>query len=74
VANLCWRSSFRPPQINTFTSALYGTSGLSSQLILCGLALGIWALVRFPDRWLGIVLAYAGGVVATFSGALGPLT
>jgi hypothetical protein len=36
-----------------------------------GLALGIWALVRFKQRWTAILLMGLGGIVASFSFACG---
>ena len=36
-----------------------------------GLALGIWALVRFKQRWTAILMMGLGGIVASFSFACG---
>jgi hypothetical protein len=42
-------------------------------LSVCATVVAIWALARWPDTWLGLLLACGAGVVAAFSFASGLL-
>ncbi|GAC1443932.1 MAG: hypothetical protein NVSMB52_02770 [Chloroflexota bacterium] len=49
----------------------YGDAALPIGFTQLGMALAIWALVRFPGRRVGIALAASGGILGTFSGGGG---
>lgn len=49
----------------------YGDAGLPIGFNQLGLALGVWALVRFDGRWRGILVAALAGAMGTLSGGGG---
>lgn len=55
---------FSPSQISVYE---YDFPALQTGFCQVGLVLGIWALLRFPDRWFGISLAGLGMVMACWS-------
>jgi hypothetical protein len=59
---------FSVSQISIFEQDLQALMTGFSQL---GMALGIWALVRFPSRWFGALLAILAALIASFSFASG---
>ena len=61
---------FSPSQLSIYEFAF---TTLSQGLGQLGLALGIWGLIRFPNRWLAILLMIFGGFLASWSWGGGPL-
>jgi hypothetical protein len=61
---------FSTSQISTFEFDWYTIMVNLSQL---GLVFGIWGLVRFSERWRGVLLMAMGGIVASWSSGSGPL-
>jgi hypothetical protein len=59
---------FSVSQMSIFEHGLQSLMTGWSQL---GLALGIWALVRFPGRWTGVILCVAAAALGSFSFASG---
>jgi hypothetical protein len=49
----------------------HGFQSLKTGFNELGLALGVWAMIRFRKRWMAVVLMAAGGIVASFSFACG---
>ena len=58
---------FSTSQINAFT---YGDTSLAIGLSHLGFVLGIWGLVRFPNRLLGAIIVAIGGILAAWSWGL----
>ena len=61
---------FLPTETTTMT---YDETAITVLVPLLGLAVGIWALTRFPGRWKGILLAVLGGLISSFSFTTGLL-
>lgn len=61
---------FAPTQVSTFE---YEITSLQFHWNQFGFILGVWGLSRFSGRWLGLVCACLGGMIATYSQGLGPL-
>jgi hypothetical protein len=59
---------FSVAQMSVFEHGLQTLMTGFSQL---GLAVGVWALVRFPGRWLGVVIVVIAALLASFSFASG---
>jgi hypothetical protein len=61
---------FSNAQISTFT---YGETALQQGLVQLGITAGIYGLIVYPGRWIGLGLVGAGGLLASFSGGSGLL-
>lgn len=59
---------FSVSQISVFEHTM---TALAGGLSLCGFALGVWGLARFPGQWRGLGLMAVGGAVATLSSGAG---
>lgn len=55
---------FMPAHVNSFT---FGFTATHVGLCELGLVLAVWAVARFPGRWLGIGLACVGSAMASWS-------
>jgi hypothetical protein len=62
--------AFSVSQISTFESDFGSIIEALTQL---GFVFGIWGLVRFSERWSGIILMAIGGIIACWSRGSGPL-
>src|SRR5262249_6410265 len=59
---------FSVSQISVFE---HGFQSLKTGFNELGLALGIWAMIRFRHRWTAVALMAVGGILASFSFACG---
>lgn len=59
---------FSVSQISGFE---HGMTAVAGGLSWFGFAVGLWALARFPGRWIGVMLMVAGGFLATLSSGSG---
>lgn len=61
---------FSPSQISIFE---FDFAIIGEAFYHLGLTIGIWGLVRFPNKWMGIFLVIIGGFFASWSYGGGPL-
>jgi MFS family permease len=59
---------FSLSQISSYEHSMTAVGG---GIMSLGLALGVWALTRFPGQWRGVTLMVVGGIVATLSSGAG---
>lgn len=55
---------FSVSQMNVFT---FGFTNIHMMLNQLGVALGVWGLARFPNRWAGVLCVSVGGIIAALS-------
>ncbi|MEJ5310792.1 MAG: hypothetical protein WHX52_13585 [Anaerolineae bacterium] len=59
---------FSVSQMNVFT---FGFTNIHMMLNQLGVALGVWGLARFPNRWVGVLCVSCGGIIAALSWGVG---
>jgi len=59
---------FAPAQLSLF---VYGDTGITMGLDNLGFLFGLWAVLTFPGRWLGVLLACGAAVLSTASWGVG---